>query len=423
MIKYLFVGSLLMMLLILGGCGEDSPIAPAIEDIVAAAPGKPDTRLPLKIYYFDMERKPSTRPGGAVYAGYRRQITELTVQAHRWFASQMRQHGRGGMSFKLPRREADGQLPITYLRASHPQAYYSGENDGRVKEEVDARFGDFSGGIQGIRLVFMNGRNGHGRTACGFGQNGDVVVEREGHRVRQTLGYAYVSLSPECGWIRAGKEEMVVRHELGHAFGLSHDWRDGDYIMSYGKGSATPWTRLSLGAARWLSRHPAFKSQRGARLGRLENWLSAMRISAVPIPNSRKHIVTITGDTFWLGAIPKGDIPSPFGVLWQKSPNDSLKGPEVIRFIDPKHFTFSVHETTTRQLADGYPGGFTTGTDLTFTVKFPVILPEALAVSFITDEGLTGGTGLIWLETNRFGVLTRKGKTLEWARKDPFGRD
>lgn len=84
MIRFLFAGSLLLVLLILGGCGEDSPIAPAIEDtsLAAAAPEKPDTRWPLKIYYFDMERTPSTRPGGAVYAADRRRITQLTVQAH-----------------------------------------------------------------------------------------------------------------------------------------------------------------------------------------------------------------------------------------------------------------------------------------------------------------------------------------------------
>ncbi len=47
----------------------------------------------------------------------------------------------------------------------------------------------------------------------------------------------------------------VVIHELGHAFGLSHDWRDGDYIMSYGPRG---WNRLSACAAEFLTVHPYF---------------------------------------------------------------------------------------------------------------------------------------------------------------------
>ena len=47
----------------------------------------------------------------------------------------------------------------------------------------------------------------------------------------------------------------VVVHELGHAFGLGHDWRDGSYIMSYGPAG---WNRLSACAAEFLAVHPYF---------------------------------------------------------------------------------------------------------------------------------------------------------------------
>ena len=47
-------------------------------------------------------------------------------------------------------------------------------------------------------------------------------------------------------------------HELGHAFGLEHDWRDGAYVMSYGPPG---WDRLSAYAAEFLAVHPYFNPE------------------------------------------------------------------------------------------------------------------------------------------------------------------
>ena len=59
---------------------------------------------------------------------------------------------------------------------------------------------------------------------------------------------------------------QTLSHELGHAFGLAHDWRRASNIMSYGRhqnrDDTTPPDRIrsafSPGAAAWLSRMPAF---------------------------------------------------------------------------------------------------------------------------------------------------------------------
>ena len=393
---YTFMGSLLIIVWLLTSCGEDSPIAPAIEDIAAAAPGKLTPWPPVKIYYFDMERKPSTRPGGATYEAHRRRITELTVSARRWYSHQMRQHGYGGMSFKLPRSGGDGQLPITYLRAKHRKADYLGER-GDIAKEVSSHFDD----SRGIRLVFMNAPSG----VCGFGStrapwDNDASVFLHG-------GEAFVQMDG-CGMV-------TVCHELGHAFGLHHDFRRGDYIMSYSNGRK----RLSDGAAAWLSRHPAFKRQRVGH-SRLDAVFWITRMSAVPNAtadgvrqrgNSRNHIVTITGFTAWLGKpLPKGDIPAPLGVLLKPSTGHLSDFDEVLCFINPKHFTYAIGETR-RHL--NYLG-FTTSTDLTFTVKFPVKLPAGLttvSVGNITGKGF-------YVRMPRSDTFTKRGTTLEWGWED-----
>ena len=48
----------------------------------------------------------------------------------------------------------------------------------------------------------------------------------------------------------------MIAHELGHTFGLYHDFRDGAYIMSYGNNS----DRLSACHAELLSVHPYFNA-------------------------------------------------------------------------------------------------------------------------------------------------------------------
>ena len=61
--------------------------------------------------------------------------------------------------------------------------------------------------------------------------------------------------SGECFQGESGFKIAV--HELGHAFGLFHDFRDDAYVMSYGQFR----NKFSVSAAHWLSVHPHFSPQ------------------------------------------------------------------------------------------------------------------------------------------------------------------
>ena len=56
-------------------------------------------------------------------------------------------------------------------------------------------------------------------------------------------------------WLPGGFSFETAAHELGHAFGLAHDFNDGAYIMGYGSQS-----RLSACSAELLAVHPYFNS-------------------------------------------------------------------------------------------------------------------------------------------------------------------
>ena len=150
-----------------------------------------------------------------------------SIQA--FYAEQMEAHGYGKVTFRVE-TDPQGEPIVHRVDGQHPDSYYIDDLT-PIFDESERAF-DLDANISLIVIDNSSGSLGGG--ALGLGERGG-----------KNSGYAVVT---------GGFNFGVAAHELGHAFGLEHDFRDGAYIMSYGPG----WNRLSACSAEFLSVHPYF---------------------------------------------------------------------------------------------------------------------------------------------------------------------
>ena len=199
--------------------------------------GEPRT---VRLVYF----LPNDRP-------YREEVVQrmkdeiLNIQA--FYAEAMQAHGYQDMTFKI---ETDAQrTPVVHrVDGQHPEIHYIGSRMDTVNTvygEIEQTF-DFTNNIYFIVIDYSIDSIGLPRIAAGVGEkrgkNGGVML------------------------IPALRiEDRAASHELGHTFGLQHDFRHGTYIMSYGPGrnrsvGHNGKTQLSECNADFLAAHPYFNS-------------------------------------------------------------------------------------------------------------------------------------------------------------------
>ena len=181
--------------------------------------GEPRT---VRMIYF----LPNDRP-------FRQEVVDsmkVTIrQIQTFYAEQMQAHGYGNKTFRFE-TDARGEPLVHRVDGQHPDSHYLDNTSTTVIDEIRRKF-DTQANI--YFTVIDNSINaigtGYGRFAGGTGN--------------------IIALVP------GGFHWTAAAHELGHVFGLKHDFRDGNYIMSYGPSVEV---RLSACHAEFLSVHRYF---------------------------------------------------------------------------------------------------------------------------------------------------------------------
>ena len=141
-------------------------------------------------------------------------------------------HGYGEVTFRFE-TDLQGEPMVHRVDGDHPFSHYDNTLGYAVFEELERAF-NLDANIYFIVLGTDALRQGNGVPVGGVGGR----RKKNGGQVLVPNGFSW----------------DIVAHELGHAFGLNHDFRDGAYIMSYGPGR----NRLSACAAEFLSVHSYF---------------------------------------------------------------------------------------------------------------------------------------------------------------------
>ena len=143
------------------------------------------------------------------------------------YADQMEASGFGRKTFTFETDENE-QTVVYRVDGIYRDTYYHSNTTHKIRTEIDPLF-DFEKHIYLI-VVEVSSEAIEYEDTCGVGGSNWLVGQ---HDIKIHGGYAFIPASGDCFDDVFGK--IVTAHELGHAFGLDHDFRDDRYIMSYGR--------------------------------------------------------------------------------------------------------------------------------------------------------------------------------------------
>ena len=213
--------------------------------------------VPL-VYFIPSDRDPRSDQVIALRA--------LIKEAHRFYADQMDKHGFGRRTFNFESDEHGDPL-VHQIHGKFTEHYYNFSDQGNPETLIWKEIVAYFENLHDVYFVAIDSsRNIIGANAGGLGSTsfftgdkhayGFVPVDSSGgfalrHREitpgEQMIGGLAIIPAFNIGFHQLG----ATLHELGHAFGIQHDVREGlrsGDVMAFGKQN-----RLSKCAAEWLS--------------------------------------------------------------------------------------------------------------------------------------------------------------------------
>ena len=172
------------------------------------------------------------------------ELDTLLKDIQQFYADEMERHGFDRKSFRLETNNI-GTVLVHRVNGRFSDGYY--HNNGtynKVMDEINEQY-DRSKHLYFVALDISSseGFEGGGRAkVCGLGGN-PVLITASGFCMKGEYGF------------------IVAAHELGHNFGLAHDFHNDSYLMSYG---ILINDRLSKCNAEWLNAHHYFNTSQNA---------------------------------------------------------------------------------------------------------------------------------------------------------------
>ena len=157
-------------------------------------------------------------------------------QMQAFYAEQMQAHGYGNKTFRFE-TDTQGEPMIHRVDGQHPDSHYLDNTFQAMNDEIEQAF-DRDANIYFI--VVDNSINAIGTGSRRAGGTGGAWGKKGGFAL-----------------VPGGFSFSTAAHELGHAFGLEHDFNDYAYIMSYGGGQRQQ-RSLSACNAEFLAVRPYF---------------------------------------------------------------------------------------------------------------------------------------------------------------------
>lgn len=232
---------------ILASGGRDETLR--LWDVSAQQLERIDTtqRDTVRLIYFLSKESPPQQ-------GISDKLDRLIRQVQHFYAAQMKNNGFGRKSFTFE-TDAQGKAKVFLVSAERPDAYYDKDTVTNIKSEIFEKFNPAKNVLLVVvdiqSGVFQKKKKGNTKTV---GQ-ANVTKSVYSKNLKRVLhgGYAFVSADPkDLDW-------DTIAHELGHAFGLEHDFRENTpRIMSYTRSRS----ELSKCAAEWLDKSRFFNPNR-----------------------------------------------------------------------------------------------------------------------------------------------------------------